>query len=179
MCERWVQKASQPQPFLTLATTVHPDDYEDLGLKPVTSQPRTATLTAMADTGCQSCLAGMKVIHRLGLNESDLIPVSLRMHAANNNGIKILGAAVLRFSGQSSSGETEETRQLVYATPDSDKLFLSREVCTALGMITKSFPSVGEVNHDETAADTIRHTSGPDQNPHPSCDCPPRQHPPP
>ena len=29
------------------------------------------------------------------------------------------------------------------------------------------------------SADTIRHTSGPGQNPHPSCDCPPRQHPPP
>ena len=29
-------------------------------------------------------------------------------------------------------------------TSDSDKLFLSRETCTALDMITKQFPTVGE-----------------------------------
>ena len=82
-------------------------------------------LSAMADTGCQSCLASMKVIHRLGLRADDLIPVSMRMHAANNNGITILGAAIMRFSGTSPSGQTLETRQIVYVTSDSDKLFLS------------------------------------------------------
>ena len=65
----------------------------------------------MADTGCQNCLAGMKVMHLLGLYESDLLPVTLRMHAANSNGIKILGAVVLRFSGQSHPGKILETRQ--------------------------------------------------------------------
>ena len=105
----WVQKPSQPQPSVALTATANPDDYRALGFKPVTSQPRTAKLTAMADIGCQSCLAGMKVLHRLGLHESDLIPVTLRMHAANNNGIKILGAAILRFSGRSNSGQILET----------------------------------------------------------------------
>ena len=83
LSERWVQKPSQPQPFLVLAATAHPDNYRTLGFKPVTSQPRTAKLTAMADTGCQSCLVGMKVMHLLGLCKSDLIPVTLSIHAAN------------------------------------------------------------------------------------------------
>ena len=170
LSERWVQKPSQPQPFLALTATTNPDDYRALGFKPVTSQPRTAKLTAMADTGCQSCLAGMKVLHRLGLRESDLIPVTLRMHAANNNGIKILGAAILRFSGQSNSGQILATRQLVYVTSDTDKLFLSREACTALGMITKNFPSVGEMNKEDKAAGITQHAP---------CDCPPRRKPPP
>jgi len=47
-------------------------------------------MSAMADTGCQSCLTGIKVIQQLGLHQSDLIPVSMRMHAANNQGIEIL-----------------------------------------------------------------------------------------
>ena len=93
--ERWVQKPSQVQPFLALTATTHPDDYRALGYKPVVSKPHTAKLTSMADTGCQSCLAEMKVIHLLGLFESNLLPVTLRMHAANNNGIKILCAIVL------------------------------------------------------------------------------------
>ena len=102
--ERWIQQLSQTQPFLALTATAHPDNYMALRLKPVISKPHTAKLTAMADTGCQSCLAGMKVIHLLGLGKNDLLPVTLRMHAANNDGIKILGAVVLRFSGQSHSG---------------------------------------------------------------------------
>ena len=67
--ERWIQKPSQPQPFLTLMATVHPDNYRAWGFQPVTSQPHIAKLTAMADTGCQSCLDGLKVIYRLGLCE--------------------------------------------------------------------------------------------------------------
>ena len=168
--ERWIQQPSQTQPFLALTATAHPDDYRALGLKQVISKPHTAKLTAMADTGCQSCLAGMKVIRLLGLGENDLLPVTLRMHAANNDGIKILGAVVLRFSGQSHSGQILETRQIVYVTSDTDKLFLSREACTALGMITENFPSVGEMHKGDQATGITQHAP---------CDCPPRQKPPP
>ncbi|KAH3893219.1 hypothetical protein DPMN_017362 [Dreissena polymorpha] len=34
--------------------------------------PPQASVPAMADTGCQSCLAGLKVIHRLGFNENQI-----------------------------------------------------------------------------------------------------------
>ena len=168
--KRWIEQPSQAQPFLALTATAHPDDYRALGLKPVGSKPHTAKLTAVADTGCQSCLAGMKVIRLLGLGERDLLPVTLRMHAANNNGITILGAVVLRFSGKSHSGQILETRQIVYVTSDTDKLFLSREACTALGMITENFPSVGEMNKGDQAARITQHAP---------CDCPPRRKPPP
>ena len=140
--DRWVRQTSKPQPLLTAVT--RPDDYTALGFKLATSQPKTIRRSAMADTGCQSCLASIKVIRRLGLCENDLIPVTMRMHAANNKGIKILGAVILRFSGRFKSGQILETRQIVYVTSDSDKLFLSRETCTALGMISQNFPTVGE-----------------------------------
>ena len=166
--ERWIQQPSQTQPFLALTATAHPDDYRALGLKPVISKPHTAKLTAMANTDCHSCPASMKVISLLGLGENDLLPVTLGMHAANNDGIKILGAVVLRFSGQSHSGQLLETRQIVYVTSDTDKLFLCREPCTALGMITENFPSVGEMHKGDQAARITQHAR---------CDCPPRQKP--
>ena len=105
-------------------------------------------MSAMADTGCQSCLAGIKIANRLGFSERNLIPVTLKMHAANNRNIKILGACVLRFSGKNSTGEMLATRRLVYITDSSDKLFLSREACSALGIITDSFPRIGETKTD-------------------------------
>ena len=63
----------------------------------------------MADTGCQSCLAG--VLNCLGITLQDLISVSLKMHAANNKRIRILGAAILRFSGEDRNNTMVETRQ--------------------------------------------------------------------
>jgi hypothetical protein len=98
----------------------------------------------MADTGCQSCLASLKIILHLGLREKDLISVTTRMYTANNNGINILDATILRLSGKSKSGDALATRQITYVTDDSDKLFLSREACMALGMISNTFPTIGE-----------------------------------
>ncbi|CAH3031504.1 unnamed protein product [Pocillopora meandrina] len=128
LTDHWVRQPSKPQPFIMLTATAHPEDYTALGYNPPKSQLATAQLSAMADTGCQSCLASIKVIRRLGLCESDLIPVTMKMHAVNNKGISILGAVILRFSGRSPSGKALESRQIVYVTSDSDKLFLSRDM---------------------------------------------------
>ena len=101
----------------------------------------------MADTGCQSCLASIKVIRHLGLCKDDLIPVTVHMHAANNNRIQILGAIILRFTDRSPSRQTLETRQIVYVSSDADQLFLSQEACTALRMISENVPTVGDTLH--------------------------------
>jgi hypothetical protein len=54
---------------------------------------------AMADTGYQSCLAGINVVQQLGFCKQDLIPVTMHMVAVNNDSMHILGTAILRFSG--------------------------------------------------------------------------------
>ena len=61
----------------------------------------------MADTGCQNWLAGLEVFKKLGVSVRDLIPVNVKMQAANNNNIRILGAAILRLSGKSNEGEEQ------------------------------------------------------------------------
>ena len=150
-----------------LTVTPIREDYADLEF-PLKSRTRSSILPSMADTGCQSCLGGMRLLPRLGMTADDLIPVSMKMHAANCKGINILGAAILRFSVKSPYGEPRETRQITYITDNSDKLFLSREACIYLGMITARFPSVGEAmspscpqlacagSTDETYIDTHR-----------------------
>ena len=173
----WLRRSSEPQPYTMLTVTPIGEEYADLGF-PLKSRTRSSILPSMADTGCQSCLGGMKLLPRLGMTANDLIPVSMKMNAANGKGINILGAAILRFSGKSPNGEPRETRQITYITDNSDQLFLSREACIALGIITTRFPAVGEVTSpscpqiscagstDETDIDT-----------HP-CGCPRRQKPP-
>ena len=76
----------------------------------------------MADTGCQSSLVGVKIIHRLGLKISDLMPVTMKMHEANEKEISILGATILRLSGKDIHGSTGKTKQMAYAMDNSDRL---------------------------------------------------------
>ena len=165
ICDRWMQQASRPQPFIKLDICVVEEDYKDLGFE-LKIRTRPLSLSAMADTGCQSCLIGIGAVSRLGLARENLIPVSMKMHAANNKDIRILGAAILRFSGRDKDQNRLETRQVVYVTDSSDKMFLSREACVALGMLSKTFPTIGET-HQRDHAHTVGITT--------TCDCPKRQ----
>ena len=186
--DSWVRQASKPQPFIPVMAMLCPEDYTALGLK-VTPSARSTKLNVMADTGCQSCLAGIKAINRLGLSHKDLIPVSMKMHTASNAGINIIGAVILRFSGKAKSGQEFTTRQLVYITDSSDKVFLSREACADLHMISPDFPTVGDtlqdqVNPPHSQADATHATDTPGIGPSSSvtlapCGCPKRQQPPP
>jgi len=142
----WFKSPSHSQPFITLKATVAHKDYEKLGFASRSNTP-TTRITAMADTGCQSCLMGIKLLHPLGLRKTDLIPVSMKMHAANSKKITILGAVILELNGTSTKGRNHTTKQIVYVTDESDKFFLSRHACMELGMISTTFPRIGEVDH--------------------------------
>lgn len=108
--EKWTKCASKPQPYIKITAESVLDDYKAFGYESsFPSKPKTTTVSAMADTGCQSCLAGLKVVNRLGMTERNLIPVTMKMHAANNRGIRMLGAAIIRFSGESSNGTVLQT----------------------------------------------------------------------
>ena len=164
LSDTWVKQHSKLKPVLNVTAKVTTEDYAALGFH-LERDTNTALLPPMADTGCQSCLAGLKVLHRLGLRESDLSPVTMKMHTATYRGINILGATILRVACKYEAGNVVETRQMTHITYPSDKLFLRREVCTSLGIITDTLP-------------TIRSTTS-HVHPQPSteCDCPKRQQP--
>ena len=68
MNDHWIQWASQPQLFISHKASIHPDDYVALGYKPVTTAPKSIELHTMADTGCQSGLESLSIIHRFRLS---------------------------------------------------------------------------------------------------------------
>ena len=51
----------------------------------------------------------------------------MQMHSADNYDISILGTVILRLSGRDQLGDERMTRQIIYITDSTDKLFLSRE----------------------------------------------------
>ncbi len=111
MSDRWLQRRSSPQPYVTLTLTNEREDYQALGFD-LRKSTRKVTLPAMADTGCQSCLIGLEVAQQMGLTTDDLIPVSMTMRAANRTGIRILGAVVVRITGDCDDGRSLKSARL-------------------------------------------------------------------
>ena len=89
------------------------DEHPPRRLQPLWLSPSSTTGTVLcqcyADTGCQSCLAGLKVVKKLSVSIEDLIPVTIKMQTANNDNIHIMGATILRLSGKSRKGEERFT----------------------------------------------------------------------
>ena len=175
----WQQRRSLPQPTVSLTAYACKEDYEHFGM-PLSSYPRGGQVTAIADTGCQSCLIGLKMVYRLGFKQADLLPVEHKMSAANRQAIEITGAVILRLRGADSGGYPVESTQICYVTLESEKLFLCREACTDLGLISSSFPILGEtlqVNPDTTASASSSGKSSTSRLD--ECKCPERSLPPP
>ena len=135
----WITRRSPPQPTVSLTARAHTKDYEELGYR-LHTKTRQITIALTADTGCQSVLVGIKIIHRLGFKKSDLIPVKTKMSAVNRDVIPILGAVIQRLSGKSGSGKVIETAQICFVTNVIEGAYLSREACTTLGIIPSDFP---------------------------------------
>jgi hypothetical protein len=79
MIDTWFCRNLKPQPFVNITVLALPEDYSAFGVDLSTPSPPTV-IPALADTGCQSCLAGLRVIHRIGLSKSDLIPLTMHMN---------------------------------------------------------------------------------------------------
>ena len=140
----WEQRNSLPHPTVTLRAGVSDDDYAHFNRK-LRTIPRGGIVTPVADTGCMSCLMGVKIAYGLGFKKKDFIPVKLRMNAINTNKVEILGAILLRLSGRDKHGTVVESAQICYVTSEMDKFYISRETCINLGIISEDFPAVGEM----------------------------------
>ena len=165
----WERRSSDPQPFIDVSVSAEPADLRDLGhTSAFTATAGPVTTPAMADTGCQSTLAGVTLLKALGLNPNQLLKTTTSMSAANKSPIHIMGALPLRITGHASDGKVLTTHQLVYFTPSTDKLFLSKDACVSLHIVPKSFPSVGSTQAAMTTKKDDR-----------TCNCPKRTTPPP
>ena len=137
----WRRAESRAQPSLQLDLSVSSSDYGHLGIP--CPKVRPSSTSVITDTGAQSSLMGYKLFRRAGFRDSALIPVTRRMYAANNEGIRILGAILLRLSGKDSTGHEYETAEMVYISDSTDFFYLSRHAMEQLQIIGPNFPSVG------------------------------------
>ena len=93
LCDTWERDPSAPQPTVPVFVSHLPCASRALNLATALRRPTTSPLVyAIAETGCQSCLAGTSFLRHLGLATQHLTPVQLKMAAVNNDPIHIIGA---------------------------------------------------------------------------------------
>ena len=182
----WMMKESQKQPTVTLKISTSDQDYEHFSATKPSIKPRK--LSVITDTGAQSSLMGLKPFMKCGFKRSDLLPVSKKMLAANNEGINILGAVFIRLSATDTVGRQLTASEMVYVSGSTDLFYLSRNGMQQLRIISPQFPVVGEAASvtDKVQDESKVTDDAPMVNPSDKstvidmqCTCPKRQQPPP
>ena len=110
------------------------------------------TISAMADTGAQSCLWSMDAFLAAGFLLSDLIPVKIDLVAANKSPIRIEGAIVVRLSADGADVITRSCATMVYISRQAKGMYISMENMMDLAIIPRNFPNVGATTTETQSA---------------------------
>ena len=100
----------------------------------------------MTDLGAQSCLWSLDEFCAAGFPKEHVLDVQMNLIAANISPITIMGVALLRFSGKSSSGMPVTYACMVYISPQARGLYLSREAMVDLQIISPNLSAIGSAN---------------------------------
>lgn len=97
------------------------------------------TVTAYADSCCQTCTAGTDLLEQIGVPESYLVPTRHRIVGITNSALDISGALLLRIEV---AGKI--TRQMVHVSRNTHGLYLSERAMLDLGLLPEGFPGISK-----------------------------------
>ena len=144
--EEWKLKSDQQVPMVNIKYKLCWDGYAKAGFKAPTQKvrpkqrgPLVGTVSAMADTGCSTMVAGIEFIKNIGLTTEDLVPVRTVVKAANKTRIEIIGAVIVEIR-LNSPGMDRLAKQIVYISPMAARPYLNLGACKQLGLVPESFP---------------------------------------
>ena len=141
---KWASKRIEDHPEVQIGIRVDTSAYTDLKLsKPAPTTKRNIQSLGLADTGAQMVVMGLNIIYALGIRKKDLVPVGMKIKAANMGGLKLLGGIPVVITGLDRLGTEKESRQLAYIAEDVKRIFLSKSACKELGIIGDRFPEIG------------------------------------
>ena len=166
---RWERRQSDPQPVIDVKVNVSLSAYKTFKIEPPPAHA-SVNITGIADTACQSCLAGIHILKLLGLERRHLTPCTMKMQSVNGVPIRVEGALLVDIDNpRVSNGHTKE---IVYFTQQSSEFYLSKHACVNLGIVSRSFPL------DDCAATLPTVLTLPTLSTEELCSCPRRQPPP-
>ena len=141
---KWAKTRIEDHPEVLVEIEPDTDGYEELNLEikpPV--RVKSSQVNALVDTGAQMVVMGIKTVYSMGMGRKHIMPVGMKIKAANTGGLTLLGGVLIKISGTSPKGVTRVTRQLAYIAEEVDRVFLSKKASEELGIIDKTFPTIG------------------------------------
>ena len=157
----WKKCDPASSPTLPVSVSLDRAAYGSLSLPPPRLMQRSKAGRAqqqksVADTGAQVVVAPVQLLHHLAIPDSSVFPLATSINAVNSAPVDIIGGVLLKFSATNPrTGHTRETRQLAYISKTVPAIYLSREACLDLGVISKNFPQIGEFSEPATAAPIV------------------------
>ena len=109
------------------------------GRRKGTYKPRQ--MDAVADSGCQTCSAGIDVLEKIGCPLEYLAPTSHRIVGITESSLDITGSVFLRIEV---AGRI--TRQMVHVSKNTRGLYLSESALIELGVLPGEFPKPPKAN---------------------------------
>ena len=137
---QWRKSKFKDHPRVELLLSVLSSDYKQFSKRCPNVAP--TKISALADTGAQSCLWSLEEFESLGFTKNDLIPVSINLMAANKSPITVEGAACVRLEGVASDGSKQSCSTMVYISRQAQGFYLSLENMMELGIVSRDFPSI-------------------------------------
>eukprot|EP00111_Clytia_hemisphaerica_P000118 TCONS_00000273-protein len=150
---QWRKSKFKNHPRGELLLSVLSSDYKQFSKRCPNVAP--TKITALADTGAQSCLWSLREFESLGFTKNDLIPVNINLMAANKSLITVEGAACVLLEGVASDGSKQSCSTMVYISRQAQGFYLSLENMMELGIVPRDFPSLKPLS----SIDQVGHTT--------------------
>ena len=134
----FVPRTPSPSPYVTMDATVMEAAHKKLGVdwkgcRKGVFGPRQ--IKGLADSGCQTCTAGVDFLKQIGCPISYLVPTSHRINGITAAKLGIIGSVMLRFQIGN-----QVSRQMVHISENIRGLYLSETALLQLGVIHRDFP---------------------------------------
>ena len=134
----FVPQAPAPSPIIEVEATVMEAAHKKLGVNWSGSRKgafKTRRSKGLADSGCQTCTAGIDFLEHIECPASYLVPTHHRINGITKDGLGIIGSVMMRFQIGS-----RVSRQMVHISDNIRGLYLSETALKQLGVIHRDFP---------------------------------------
>ena len=138
---KWVTSNVSAHGKIQVHVKLDPSAQQQLDLDQLPNTSST-TVSTLADTGKQMCVADWAIAKKLNLKKSDLLMPALTVSVADNASLELIGAHLLTLS--TSTGL--KTQQLVYFASGVGDFYLSKTALIDLKIVPSNFPSSSPSN---------------------------------
>ena len=122
-------------PKVTVKVTIMHASHKKFGKTWNNRFPSTNDVEAIADSGCQTCTAGVDFLHQIKCPPSYLVSTRHRIVGITNSPLGIIGSLFVQLDLESGT-----TRQMIHISKNCRGLYLSRTALKDLNIVSSSFP---------------------------------------